>query len=159
MSKPDERLRGRRPQRIVRTPPWDRLLVHLRASQLDRDLAAGAPLGASRALALRSEMLVRMQYRRDLADSAGRVLAAATQPTFSGRPRVSVCRDRVRACSAEFEELIHLLLTAGPVTAQGVAKVSVLLADAKGPLYHRASADDLRARVRDAADALSVLSC
>jgi len=40
-----------------------------------------------------------------------------------------------------------------------VAKVSVLLADAKGPLYHRASADDLRARVRDAADALSVLSC
>jgi len=86
----------------VRTLPWDRLLARLRASRLDRDLAAGAPLGASRALALRAEMLV----------------------------------------------------SAGPVSAQGVAKASVLLADAKGPLYHRASSDDLRARVRDAADAL-----
>jgi hypothetical protein len=138
----------------VRTLPWDRLLVRLRASQLDRDLAAGAPLGASRALALRAEMLVRTQHRRDLADSAGRLLAAATQPTLSGRPRIPVCRDRVRDCSEEFEELIRLLLAAGPVPAQGVAKASVLLADAKGPLYHRASTDDLRARVRDAADAL-----
>ena len=138
----------------VRTLPWDRVLVHLRASRLDRDLAAGGPLGASRALALRAEMLVRTQHRRDLADSAGRVLAAATQPTFSGRPRVPVCRDRVRDCSEEFEELIRLLLAAGPVPAQDVAKVSVLLANAKGPLYYRASADDLRAWVRDAADAL-----
>lgn len=138
----------------MRTLPWDRLLVRLRASQLDRDLAAGARLGSSRALALRAEMLVRTQHRRDLADSAGRVLAAATQPTFSGRLRIPVCRDRIRDCSEEFEELIRLLLAAGPVPAQGVAKASVLLADAKGPLYHRASADDLRARVRDAADAL-----
>ena len=128
--------------------------MHVRASRLDRDLAAGAPLGASRALALRAEMLVRTQHRRDLADSAGRVLAAATRPTFSGRPRIPVCRDRVRDCSEEFEELIRLLLAVGPVPAQGVAKVSVLLSSAKGPLYHRASADDLRARVRDAADAL-----
>ena len=138
----------------VRTLPWDRVLVHLRASRLDKDLAAGAPPGASRALALRAEMLVRTQHRRDLADSAGRVLAAATQPTFSGRPRVPVCRDRVRDCSEEFEELIRLLLAAGPVPAQDVAKVSVLLANAKGPLYYRGSADDLRAWVRDAADAL-----
>ena len=138
----------------MRTLPWDRLLARLRASRLDRDLAAGAPLGASRALALRAEMLVSAQYRRDLADSASRVLAAAAQPTFSGRARAPVCRDRVRGCSEEFERLIHLLLAAGPVSAQGVAKASVLLADAKGPLYHSASSDDLRARVRDAADAL-----
>ena len=138
----------------MRTLPWDRLRARLCASRLDRTLAAGAPLGASRALALRAEMLVSTQYRRDLADSTSRVLAAATQPTFSGRARVPVYRDRVRGCSEEFEELIHLLLTAGPVPAQGVAKASVLLADAKGPLYHRASTDDLRAQVRDAADAL-----
>ena len=43
-----------------------------------------------------------------------------------------------------------------PVPVRGLAKAGVLLADASGPLYHRASADDLRARVRDAADALVV---
>ncbi len=33
--------------------------------------------------------------------------------------------------------------------------VGLLLADASGPLYHRASPDDLCARVCDAADALA----
>jgi hypothetical protein len=134
--------------------PWDRLLAHLRAFRLDTDLAAGASPEASVALALRAQMLVRMRHRYELARSADRVLAAATQPTFSGRPKVPVCRDRVRDCSEEFGELIRRLRTTGPVPAQGVAKVGVLLADARGPLYHRASADDLRFRLRDAADAL-----
>jgi hypothetical protein len=134
--------------------PWDRLLAHLRAFRLDSDLAAGASPEASVALALRAQMLVRTRHRYELARSADRVLAAATQPTFSGRPRVPVCRDRVRDCSEELGELIRRLRTTGPVPAQGVAKVGVLLADASGPLYHRASADDLRARLRDAADAL-----
>ena len=135
--------------------PWDRLLVRLRAFRLDSDLAAGASPEASVALALRAQMLVRTRYRRDLARSARRVLATATQPAFSARPRVPACRDQVRDCSEEFGELIRRLLAAGPVPAQGVAKVGVLLADAGGPLYHRASADNLRAQVRDAADALA----
>jgi hypothetical protein len=70
-------------------------------------------------------------------------------------PPVPVCRDRVRDCSAEFGELIRRLLAGGPVPAGGMAKASALLADASGPLYHRASADDLRTRVRAAAGALS----
>ena len=134
--------------------PWDRLLVHLRAFRLDSDLAAGASPEASVALALRAQMLVRTRHRRDLAHGARRVLAMATQPTFSGRPQVPVCRDRVRDCSEDFGELVRRLLAAGPVPVQGVAKVGVLFADASGPLYHRASTDNLRARVRDAADAL-----
>jgi len=134
--------------------PWDRLLAHLRAFRLDSDLAAGASPEASVALALRAQMLVRTRHRYELARSADRLLAAATQPTFSGRPRVPVCRDRVRDCSEELAELIRRLRATGPVPARGVAKVGVLLADASGPLYHRASADDLRVRVRDAADAL-----
>lgn len=99
-------------------------------------------------------MLVRGPARRDLARSASRVLAAAMQGPAAGRLPVPVCRDRVRDCSAEFGELIRRLLAAGPVPALGIAKARVLLADASGPLYHRASAGDLRASVRDAADAL-----
>jgi len=134
--------------------PWDRLWARLRAFRLDRDLAAGASPEASVALALRARMLVRARHRRDLAVSADRVLVTAMQPAHACRLPAPVCRDRVRDCSQEFGELIRRLRAAGPVPVRGVAKVGVLLADASGPLYHRASADDLRARVRDAADAL-----
>jgi hypothetical protein len=134
--------------------PWDRLWACLRAFRLDSDLAAGASPEGSMALALRAQVLTRTRHRRDLAASADRVLATAMQPAHAGRLPVPVCRDRVRDCSAEFGELIRRLRAAGPVPVRGVAKASVLLTDASGPLYHRPTADDLRARVQDAADAL-----
>jgi hypothetical protein len=138
--------------------PWDRLLAHLRADRLDRDLASGACPDATVELALRAQMLVRASVRRDLARSAQRVLAAATQPAASRRPAVPVCRDRVRYAAAEFGELIRRLGVPGPVPARGVAQASLLLGDATGPLYHRGNREDLRARVREATDALRPLS-
>src|SRR6266480_1655264 len=57
--------------------PRDRLLVRLRASRLDSDLASGASPDATVALSLRARALVRMPARRDLARSAQRILAAA----------------------------------------------------------------------------------
>jgi hypothetical protein len=135
--------------------PWDRARVRLRAASLDRALAAGASPDASVALALRAQMLVRARYRRDLARSANRVLATAMQPSFGARLPVPVCRDRVRDCSAEFGELIRRLGAAGPVPVKGVARASVLLSDAGGPLYRPASPGDLRTRVRAATDALA----
>lgn len=138
--------------------PWDRFVARLRAHRLDSDLAAGASPDSTVALALRAQRLVRISARRDLARRTQRVLAVAMQAPRSGLMSVPVCQDRVRDCSAEFSELIRCLLAACPVPARGVAKASVLLADASGPLYHRASANDLRARVRAAADALRPLS-
>jgi len=134
--------------------PWDLLLARWHAFRLDSDLAAGASPDASMPLALRARMLVRPRHRYELARSADRVLATAMHGAYSGPPRVPVCRDRVRDCSEEFGELIRRLRATGPVPARGVAKAGVLLADAGGPLYHRANAEDLCARVRDAADAL-----
>jgi hypothetical protein len=134
--------------------PWDRLLAHWRACRLDRDLARGASPDATIPLALRAQLLVRGPARRDLARSASRVLAAAMQVPGAGRLPVPVCRDQVRDCSAEFGELIRRLLAGGPVPVQGLAMARILLADASGPLYHRAGAGELRASVRDAADAL-----
>jgi hypothetical protein len=135
--------------------PWDRVLIHLRALGLDHDLAAGASPEASFALALRAQMLVRTRHRRDLAAAADRVLAMAVQASAPARPRVPVCKDRVRDCWQEFEDLIRRLRAPGPVPAQGMAKVGMLLTDAGGPLYHRGSAGDLRAQVRDAVDTLT----
>ena len=138
--------------------PWARLLVCLRAARLDRDLASGACPEANLELALRAQMLVRVATRLDLARGAQRILASATQPFATRRPPVPVCRDRVSDAAAEFGELIRRLRTPGPVAARGVAQASVLLGDASGPLYHRGSREDLRARVREAADALRPLS-
>jgi hypothetical protein len=70
------------------------------------------------------------------------------------RLRVPICRDRVRDSSEEFGDLIRRLLAGGPVAARGVALASVLLSDGSGPLYHRANPDDVRARVREAVNAL-----
>ena len=56
--------------------PRDRLLVRLRASRLDGNLAAGESPDATVALSLRARMLVRMQTRRDLARARYDVLLA-----------------------------------------------------------------------------------
>ena len=134
--------------------PWDRILVRLRASRLDHDLAHGASPDATVALALRAQMLVRMRARRDVARSAQRVLAAAMQDPAGSRLRVPVGRDQVRNSAEELGDLIRRLLAGGPVAARGVALANVLLSDGGGPLYHRASADDARARLHEAVNAL-----
>lgn len=136
---------------------WDRMLARWQAFRLDHDLADGATPDASLALALRAQALIRVPARRGLARSVRHVLTTSAQPPWPGRPQVSVCRDRVRACSAEFEELIRCLLAPWPVPPQGVAKTRLLLTDAASPLYRRASPDDLRVRIRDAADALTTI--
>jgi hypothetical protein len=128
---------------------WDRLLTRLRAARLDGDLAAGASPDATVGLSLRARMLVRMPARRQL------VLAEAALGPAADRLPVPVCRDRIEDCSAELLDLIRRLLAAGPVSAQGVAQARALLTNASSPVYHRASRDDLRARVLAAADALT----
>jgi hypothetical protein len=139
----------------VNATPWDRLHARLRADGLDRALAAGASPDATVPLALRARALVCTRTRRGLAIGARRVLAAASQPPGPRRLPVPVCRDRVRDCSAELTELIGALLAAGPVSAGGVARAQALLSDARSPLYRKAAHDDLRERVRAAADALT----
>ena len=133
----------------------DRLLARIRAFRLDAALAAGASPDATVALALRAQLLVRMPVRRDLARAARRILAAAVREAAGDRLPVPVCRDRVRDCAEELEDLISRLLTAGPVSVRGVAQAQSLLADGASPIYHRASRDNLRARVLAATDALT----
>jgi hypothetical protein len=136
--------------------PWDRLLVRLHGFRLDQELADGASPEASIELALRAQLLVRPRHRRELGRTMGRLLSTAQQRRYAGAMRVPVCRDRIRACEDELGELIRRLQARGPVPARGVAKAGLLLTDATGPLYRRSNRDDLRARVREAADALTL---
>jgi len=137
-----------------RPRPWDQLLIRLHGFRLDQELADGVAPEASVELALRAQLLVRPRRRSELARAVSRLLSTAQRRPNAGAIKVPVCRDRVRACEDELGELIRRLQARRPVPARGVAKVGLLLADASGPLYRRSSPDDLRARVREAADAL-----
>jgi hypothetical protein len=107
------------------------------------ELAGGAQfLGIYRAL--RAE-----EPGRRLTPAGGRPLTPA-----GGLLQAPVCRDRVRDSAEELGDLIRRLLGGGPVAVRGVALASVLLSDGSGPLYRRSSAGDVRARVREAVDAL-----
>jgi hypothetical protein len=139
--------------------PSDQLRARLGAHHLDADLARGAAPEASAPLALRAQQLTRPAYRRGLARSARRILAESARPSARGHPALPVCRDRVQAAAGELAAVIDRLLAPGPVPAQGVAQVAVLLSDGGSPLYRRGSADDLRARLAAAAGALTQPSC
>jgi hypothetical protein len=160
----------------------DRLMARIRAGRLDGDLAGGASPDATVALALRAQLLVRERTRRELAEGTRRLLASAMHATAANpshtpatnpshalaargpqmpaarRSRVPARRDRVSESAEELGDLIRRLLADGPVAARGVALASALLSDGSGPLYHRANADDLRARVREAVNALDPLT-
>ena len=134
-----------------------RLVNRFRAPRLDRTLAEGRSPEATVDLALRAQTLVRISVRRDLAKSVQRIVDLSTRPTPSTRLSVPVCRDRVAEAEKELHGLIEGLLTPGPVSARGVARVSVFLSDGRGPLYHRGNPDDLRSRIEELVDALNPL--
>jgi len=136
----------------------ERLLTALHSWRLDHDLAAGASPEASAQLALRGLRLVRLKERRALARSLRRLLEEAGRP----QPRLfrsasPIRADRVAQVHAELARLEERLLTPGPVSAQGMAQVNVLLTDGTGPLYQHGGCEVLRRRVLEAINALDPL--
>jgi hypothetical protein len=153
---------------LRRLSPWHRLLARCLAARLDRDLADGARPESSAPLAARAMQLTSMAFRRELAASlrrmmvtAGRPLVAARSyraagrsPVLAGPPRVPVYRPRIGQFTPGLAELADGLVVSGPVSAQGVAIVTRLLADGAGPCYRKASRDDLGAIIERASEAL-----
>jgi hypothetical protein len=159
---------------LRRLRPWHRVAARCAAARLDRELAAGASPEVSARLGARAGQLTSAKYRRDLAASLLRLLAAAGEPGAAepgagaaepgagvgkpgavvlvpgraGRPaRLPLCRARIRQSGPVLAELAGRLAEPGPVPVRGVAIVSQLLADGTGPLYHAACADDLEGSI------------
>jgi hypothetical protein len=150
---------------VRRLRPWERVLARGRAARLDRELAEGASPEANATLAARATRLTSTEFRRDLAASLRRILAAAGEPMRAAdaraslgpaRPiRVPVRTTRVSQSAPLLAELASRLLEPGPVPVGGVAMVARLLADGAGPLYREAARDDLGALAEQAAAALT----
>ena len=149
--------------------PWHRMLARVLAARLDRQLADGARPETSAILAARAMFLTSAGFRRALAASLRRILAASAsaspasapdeplRPSATGvarRPYIPLRRDRIARSASELAGLAGFLAKQGPVPAQGVAMVSQLLTDGGGPLYRAGSQDDLDAIIERASQAL-----
>jgi len=141
---------------LRRLRPWHRMLAHCRAARLDRELAAGASPETSATLAARAMQLTSTKFRRDLAISVQRILAAAGEPA-AVLPSVvgAVPSLGLPLCRAQISPSAVPLAKLAGYPVQGVAMVSRLLADGRGPLYRETCGDDLGEIIENATRALT----
>jgi len=153
---------------IRRLRSWHLILARGKAPGLDRQLANGAAPEASALLAARAMVLTSPRYRRGLAASLRRLLAAAADPQtrppllsasrspgVARQPYIPMRRDEITRSAAELAGLAGCLADPEPVPARGVALVSQLLSDGGGPLYRAGGRDDLSTVIERASQALT----
>jgi hypothetical protein len=155
---------------VQRVSPWHRLLARVLAVRLDRQLASGDRPEANALLAARAMFLTSAPYRRALARSLRRLLAASAVPSARPRPRpmaaaksaeaafrppVPLRRDRIARSATELAGLANYLTAPRPVPARGVALVSQLLTDGCGPLYRAGAREDLGGLIDQASQAFA----
>jgi hypothetical protein len=121
----------RRPGRVAR------LRARLNGSALDRDLASGIAPWRSPAHAARALQLTSARRREAYADGLERVLAETERPSHAARVSGAVLADpgAVILCAPVMWEIVGELRGAGPVSAEGMARLRSLLCDGAGPLY------------------------
>jgi hypothetical protein len=132
---------------------WNHVLVRVRASALDQELATGASPESNLALAVHAGRLCNPAQRHVLARSLTQIAAASSSPA-GRRLKAPVCRPAVHRARAELAAVADRLVATGPVDVEGVARVRRLVADGTGPLYRPGSADQLRGELAAALTAL-----
>jgi hypothetical protein len=108
--------------------------VALRAPELDRQLADGAPPSASPLLQLRALQLATARRRWSLAGSFRAIVRDVRGPA-RWSSEVAVRRGAVREAEGHVLELADALTDPACSSLRGVAQASCLLTDARSPLY------------------------
>jgi hypothetical protein len=129
---------------------WDGFLARLRATSLDRRLAAGRSPESNRLLATRAQQLAAPETRRALAHNWERVLDRTRRTPVPRSPRLPLVRDRVIDVEGDVREMLTYLCAPLPTAARGVAMASLLLTDGTGPLFYRQRSTELRTALRQA---------
>ncbi len=114
-----------------------RLSARLFAARYDGEVEAGiVPVGGT-PLAVHWTRLTSERERRDL----GIALCAAVRDAHSSQghrsPRAPVHAAAVRQATGVIDEVLGRLTGATPVRARGMARLRLLLADGRGPLYRK----------------------
>ena len=111
---------------LGRLRPWHRALARCAAAGLDRELAGASP-ETSTTLAARATQLTSTRFRRDLAISVQRILAATGEPpavipsqaAAGPPPRLPLRRAPIRQAAWPLAQLAGSLAAPGPVPGAG----------------------------------------
>jgi hypothetical protein len=135
-------------------PPWFvRVWARLFASRFDEEIEAGvAPVDGS-PLATHWMRLTSVRERHDLAFTLCRVVQDAQGTRSRNCSRIPVHAAAVYRASDVIDEVLERLTGPAPVRARGMARLRILLADGRGPLF-RAGPGTLTAAMRGALAAL-----
>ena len=131
--------------------------VRWSAPELDAALASGSDPASSEELALRAAQLADPAKREQLARSINDLVLLAEGRAGAQLPttRAPISADRIRKSRRALMELHERLLGDGPHAPCGLARVSLLLEDPRGPLYsHELSGDQLQPTLDQALAAL-----
>jgi hypothetical protein len=132
---------------------WAHLAARVRPGHFDRLLAAGAVVEEGTALAVRADRLTSVPEREAVARTLRQCIADAYSESPFRPSRVELNASGVIAAEDIIDTITLRLHSPRPVTAVGMARLRVLLADGSGPLY-RYGRGDLTARLAAAFSAL-----
>jgi hypothetical protein len=138
-------------------PAYLRLSARLFAISLDQRLADGVHPATSLLLAVRSQEIVGIHYRRDTAESWLRLLVEARLPYNPYGLAMPLVRSAVVAAQDQIRSLAEALVSPLP-TVRGVAMSVAMLRDGVGPLFNPNIQVDLTRAVEEIIDQLNPIS-
>jgi hypothetical protein len=144
---------ARRREETLRASFSARLMARLFANKYDRMLAVGVSAPAGSALAVHAERLTTVDEREALAHSLRRSVGDARNRDAWMSSRVPLNIPNITAAEDRIDQITLRLHSPRPVTARGMARLRVLLADGTGPMY-RYGRGDLEGRLGAALAAL-----
>jgi hypothetical protein len=119
----------------VRPPRSARMCARLFAGRYDGEVEAGIVPVAGSPLAVHWMRLTSARERKDLAFSLCAAARDAESTPRYGNPRAPVHAAAVRQATSVIDEVLERLTGPAPVRARGMARLRILLADGRGPLY------------------------
>ena len=123
-----------------------RLTARLKAHQFDRQLAVGVPAPAGSALAVHQARLTSVAEREAVARTLRRAVHDAQAGGAPLLSRVPVHPNNIRAAEDLIDAITLRLHSPQPVSARGMARLRVVLANGCGPMY-RFGRGDLSGRL------------
>ena len=123
-----------------------RLTARLHADQFDRQLAVGVPAPAGSALAVHQARLTSVAEREAVARTLRRAVHDAQAGGAPLSSRVPVHPNNIRAAEDLIDAITLRLHSPQPVSARGMARLRVVLANGCGPMY-RFGRGDLSGRL------------
>jgi hypothetical protein len=137
----------------ARIPYGTRVMARLLAHKFDRMLAVGATPTVGSPLALHAARLTSVDEREAIAHSLRRSVADARNRDGAVSSRIPLNTPNITAAEDRIDQITLRLHSPRPVTARGMARLRMLLADGSGPMY-RYGRGDLDGRLGAALAAL-----